>query len=465
MGWKETLQIVLFALSWLPVAVLVTTTVFPPEVPYPHDFSIYNEGTTGYSQYRARIEETGFTVSPIQSSMSVVTRYNGSAVLVISGPVRDFSIDAVFTIFTHLTQGGGVLIADDFGTANSSFYYLNTFLLQMMTQNDLSALGVTGFLSFTDGVLLDLDSYDISPKLPVIVDITPHEVTAGVSEIHLNWASTLTPTCLLGSPVAALARSTIRSWVESDLNETNPGPDDFEWAGILPVVGAMELPTGPGIPDGRLVAVSDPSIFINDMWNRFPDNEQLGMNIIQWLSHGDTESEVLFCEQLLAVPWTAPELFYGLFLGRALWLSTMPFIAPLYPAVTVVGIRKYLPDPKKPEVKSVSDVFLRRGQTYFSERMMYYRTEGNYARVVKMLYRKLRRDLRRKHLWDHYEPKRVWDLLQYKDPTMKERDFFKTIARIEEISDNPGEKIKESEMMGLFLWIKGVSDKLVDTKR
>ena len=211
------------------------------------------------------------------------------------------------------------------------------------------------------------------------------------------------------------------------------------------------------------MAVSDPSIFINDMWNRFPDNERLGMNIIRWLSHDDVDNDIVFCEQLLAVPWTAPELFYGVYLSRALWLSTMPFIAPLYPAVTVVGIRKYLPDPKKPEVKSVSDVFLRRGQTYFSERMMYYRTEGNYARVVKMLYRKLRRDLRRKHMWDHYEPKRVWDLLQYKDPTMKERDFFKTISRIEVISDNPNEKIKESEMMGLFLWIKGISDKLVDT--
>ena len=460
MGWKETLQIVLFVLSWLPVAVLVATTAFPDPNPYPQDFSIYNEGTNGYSQFRTRIEEAGYNATPIQTSMSVITRYNGSAVLVISGPVRDFSVDAIFTVFTHLSNGGGVLIADDFGTANSSFYYLNTYLLSLMGGEQLQQLGVTGFLSFTGGMLYDLDSYDQSPRFPVIRDISSsHSVTAGVSEIHLNHASTLTPTCLLGSPVAALARSTVRAWSETNVTEDNPVPDDYEWAGVLPILGAFELP---GI-GGRLVAVSDPSIFINDMWNRFPDNERLGMNIIRWLSHDDVDNDIVFCEQLLAVPWTAPELFYGVYLSRALWLSTMPFIAPLYPAVTVVGIRKYLPDPKKPEVKSVSDVFLRRGQTYFSERMMYYRTEGNYARVVKMLYRKLRRDLRRKHMWDHYEPKRVWDLLQYKDPTMKERDFFKTISRIEVISDNPNEKIKESEMMGLFLWIKGISDKLVDT--
>jgi hypothetical protein len=119
---------------------------------------------------------------------------------------------------------------------------------------------------------------------------------------------------------------------------------------------------------------------------------------------------------------------------------------------------------KKPEMKSVSEVFMRRGQTYFSERMTYYRTEGNYARVVKMIYRKLRRSLKKKYQWTEYDKKKVWDLIQYKDPKIKEDAFFKTIERIEEVSSKPNMKIREGEMMKLFFWMKNLQDKLVEAK-
>ncbi|MGQ4912664.1 MAG: hypothetical protein ACP6KW_10885, partial [Candidatus Thorarchaeota archaeon] len=135
----------------------------------------------------------------------------------------------------------------------------------------------------------------------------------------------------------------------------------------------------------------------------------------------------------------------------------------LYPLVTALGIRKYLPELKKPEVKSVSDVFLRRGQTYFGERMTYYRTEGNYARVVKMLYRKMRRGLRKKQQWTDYDPRKVWELMRYKDPSLKEAEFFRTIKRIEEISSNQHMKIKESEMMELFFFMRNIQSQLIDT--
>ena len=173
---------------------------------------------------------------------------------------------------------------------------------------------------------------------------------------------------------------------------------------------------------------------------------------------------VVFCEQLLAEPVMSAEFFFGGFMDRMLWASTNLLLAPLYPLITAVGIKKYLPDMKKPEVRSVSEVFMRRGQTYFSERMTYYRTEGNYARVVKMIYRKLRRGLTKKYQWFDYKPKKVLDLLQYKDPTMKEDEFYKTISRIEEISSKPSMKIRESEMMKLFFWMTNIQDRLIETK-
>ena len=111
MGWKEGLQVTLFILAWIPVGFLAGTTVFGVAPTYYQDFSIYNEEWNGLSQYRTQIEDNGFSTLAIQSTMSVITRFNGSAVLIIIGPVRDFTIDATLTIFQHMEAGGSVVIA------------------------------------------------------------------------------------------------------------------------------------------------------------------------------------------------------------------------------------------------------------------------------------------------------------------------------------------------------------------
>ncbi len=413
--------------------------------------------------FRQDINDLGYETLAIQSSMSVVTRYNGSAVLVIAGPVADFSIDAVFVIFDHLMKGGGVLIADDFGTANRSFLLLNSLVAGAATGN--APVEIQGLLAFTGGVLLDLDSYDTSPKLPIVTDLRAGldggALTEGCRSLHLNWATALSPKSALG--LSGIAWTTNRAWCDNNISDPNPYPDPDEWNGSLPVAGAVDLGLMLGPNAGRIVAVSDPSMFTNDMIGR-GDNRRFAQNIIRWLSHDNTDMPVVFCENLLATPWYAPEFFYGSYLSRVLWLSTLPYVSALYPFVTVVGIKKYLPDLKKPEVKAVSEVFMRRGQTYFSERMTYYRTEGNYARVVKMLYRKLRRDLKRKHGWSDYDPLRVWDLLKQKEPQMTKQEFLSRIERIEKISSNPRMKIRESEMMDLFFFMRTIQDKIVESK-
>ncbi|TXT56484.1 MAG: hypothetical protein BAJATHORv1_20073 [Candidatus Thorarchaeota archaeon] len=463
MGWKEVLQIIIFALAWFPVGILVSTSFSGGSEIYEHDFSIYNDEYDGLSQYRLAIEEANYDVVAIQSTMSVISRYNGSAILVIMGPVQDFTIDAVLTIFQHLDAGGSILIADDFGTANRSFQILNNILRENLAGS--LPVDIDGFLSFTGGVLLDLDSYDRSPKLPVIRDLRVGldggAITAGVSELNLNWATCLSPRSLIGA--AGIAYTTIRAWCENDIEDTNPAPDEDEWAGALPVAGALDLALA-GM-QGRIVAVSDPSMFNNDMWSRSPGNRRFGLNIINWLSQNDPSIPVVFCENLLAIPVNSPEWFFGNYLGRILWMTSNPILAPIYPLMTAIGIRKYLPDMKKIEVTSVSEVFLRRGQTYFSERMAYYRTEGNYARVVKLLYRKLRRDMRRKQQMTEFSPEKVWELMKHKDTKLEKEKFLKTFDRIEEISSNPGKRLRESEMMDLFFFIRNITSQLVDTKR
>jgi hypothetical protein len=466
MGWKEGLWMVLFVFAWFPVGMLLATTAFDLTETYPQDFGIYNEDWNGLSGFREQTEAQGYETYSIQSSMSVITRYEGDAVLVIMGPVRDFSVDAVLVVFDHLMAGGSILIADDFGTANNSFMLLNTLISQAWGGS--SPFPVSGVLSFTGGVLLDLDSYDKSPKLPVITDLRAGldggALTQGVNSLHLNWATALSPRSALG--LAGIAWTTERTWCETEIEKEDPWPSEGEWNGSLPVVGAIDLGFGGASSEtGRIVAVSDPSMFTNDMMGLWPDNARFAANTIRWLSQGNSSLPIVFCEHLLEVPPNSAEFFYGLYLARAFWLSTMPYFSALYPFVTAVGIRKYLPDMKKPEVKAVSEVFMRRGQTYFSERMSYYRREGNYARVVKMIYRKLRRDIMKKNMWTKYDPHQVWELMKYKDPKLKQERFFQTIERIEEISSSPKMKISENEMMDLFFFVRNIESKLINAKR
>ncbi len=463
MAYREVLWVLLFVLAWFPVAMLAVSSVAGGVEEYPQDFSIYNRNWNGLSNYRTEIESTGRSVLAIQSSMSVISRYDGQAVLVIVGPVKDFSLEAVLVIFEHLRMGGGILIADDFGTAPSSFYLLNTLLAAQMG----GQLPADGIVAFTGGVLLDLNSYDKSPKLPVIRDLRvgldEGALTQGVGSIHLNWATALSPRSIIG--MAGIAWTTNRAWCDLNISAPDPYPDGNEWNGSLPVVGAIDMSAvTSGLMTGRMVVVSDASVFINDMLDR-GDNRRFSSNIIDWLSHGNTSMPVVFCENLLVTPINSAEFFYGLYLSRILWLSTMPMLSALYPLITVIGIRRYIPDTRRPEVKPMSEVFMRRGQTYFGERMAYYRMQGNYARIVKMIYRKLVRDLKRTYGWTDYDPKRVWAILSYKSPRLKEEDFFKTIERIEELSAKPNTKIWESELMNLFFFMNDIHALLVEAHK
>jgi hypothetical protein len=58
----------------------------------------------------------------------------------------------------------------------------------------------------------------------------------------------------------------------------------------------------------------------------------------------------------------------------------------------------------------------------------------------------------------------VWDIIRYKDSKLKEAYFHKMIKQIEEISNKPGTKLKESEMMNFFFFMRNIQDKLIEIK-
>lgn len=111
------------------------------------NFSIYNEEWNGASEFMEIFKEPeygGANISTIVGSSNVLNRLNateGNSSLVILGPAVHYDFSEALAILLYAINGGRVLIADDFGTANDILGVLSIFL-GFMSQVDLVDVGL-----------------------------------------------------------------------------------------------------------------------------------------------------------------------------------------------------------------------------------------------------------------------------------------------------------------------------------
>jgi len=134
----------------------------------------------------------------------------------------------------YLNNGGTLIIADDYGHGNEVLAYL-----------DVKA-------RFTGVNLVDPLSSQNSPLFPVITHFNDHVFTEGVERLVMNHPAGLSN---IGED-EALAYSSLFSFLDM---EGNGVKDEEDGAGPLPVMAKIQR------GQGRLVLISDPSIFINSM--------------------------------------------------------------------------------------------------------------------------------------------------------------------------------------------------------
>jgi hypothetical protein len=112
------------------------------------NFSIYNEGWNGASTFMRKFEnhpERGH-ISTIVGSSNILNRLNSSEMndshgsLIILGPAVNYDFSESLAILMYAINGGRVLIADDFGTANDILGVLSIFL-GFMSQINLGGFG------------------------------------------------------------------------------------------------------------------------------------------------------------------------------------------------------------------------------------------------------------------------------------------------------------------------------------
>jgi len=237
----RVLLVALVAATLLGVAVAASTSAAA--------FGLYNPSWEGTSELRTVADETG-TRTTVARNVSSYRMAGSNTVAVVLAPDRGYTEQEAAAIRGFLNRGGTLVVAEDVGD----------------TGNELLA-GV-GASSRVNGTLLRDERYNYrSPAMPVARNVIENEtLTRGVDRLTLNYGSVVEP----GNESTVLVRSSEFAYLDAN---GNGELDDNERLASRPVA------TVERVGRGRVVVVSDPSVFINTMLER-QGNRRFARNLV-----------------------------------------------------------------------------------------------------------------------------------------------------------------------------------------
>lgn len=200
-------------------------------------FGAYNPAWDGSSSLRTQADSVGLDSQIVRNTSRLDSIPSEGSVMVILSPDRPYTSTEAANVSQFVENGGTLLIAEDFGPHTNSL---------------LSSLGASTRI---DGrTLRDENNNYNSPALPVADNVSNHSLVANVSQLTLNHGTVVEPN---GAPV--LVNSSSFGYLDANANGEL---DENETLGRYPVASVEE------IDNGRVIVVSDPSIFINAMMDR-----------------------------------------------------------------------------------------------------------------------------------------------------------------------------------------------------
>jgi hypothetical protein len=231
------------------------------------DFSTYNTDWNGASRIQDLAASEGYTTRDIFALNEVGSSGNG--VLVMLNPNKTVAVTSEDTssMKTFVQNGGSLVLANDFGNANAI----------------LSGLGVAGSVRFNGALLSDSVSRGVDSAHPLVTNISSSGLTAGVHTLYFNYGTALIIPAS-ASNVTALAQSAPTSYLRASSGNNAPIAGS---GGAHPVLASVAY------GKGRIILLSDPSVFINGMLDQ-ADNQQLFTSMIANLTGGNTAVPILF---------------------------------------------------------------------------------------------------------------------------------------------------------------------------
>lgn len=200
-------------------------------------FGAYTETWEGASELRQLGDRTDTPTDIVRNVTAYPANGSGTLAIVLS-PDRPYSPAERQQLSRFIQSGGTLLVAEDFGRHSNAL------------------LAGVGAQSRVDGRLVrDERHYAQSPAMPVATNLTSHPLTNDSDTLTLNHGTVLDP----AENATVIAHTSEFAYLDAN---RNAALDDNETLARYPVV-AIE-PVGAG----RVILVSDPSLFINTMLER-----------------------------------------------------------------------------------------------------------------------------------------------------------------------------------------------------
>ncbi len=236
------------------------------------DFSTYNTAWNGASDAKALISRDGYTARPVFALSEIGSSGDGVLFMLNPNSSVEFTGSDASTLQSFVKNGGILVLANDFGNGNAV----------------LSGLGVSG-ARFNGSLLADNVSKGADAAHPLVTDVAALGLTTGVHELYFNYGTVLDTS---SGNVTVLARSAPTSYLSTPAGS---GTTIKATAGARPVLATLDY------GNGRIILLSDPSVFINGMLDQ-ADNQLLLTSTLANLTGGDKAVPIVFDEAHRAAP-------------------------------------------------------------------------------------------------------------------------------------------------------------------
>lgn len=255
--WRAQLdwpQVVLLALAVVLVLSLLVAASTSTSA-----FGSYNSAWDGATDLRGMATDSGADARVVTNVSAYPTTDANGTVAVVLAPQEPYTDAETARLRTFIENGGTLVVAEDFGEPGSAL---------------LADLGTS--MRVTGASLRDERYYYQGPALPEARNTSAELEQAGVESITLNHPSTLRAGA---GEAEVLVLSSEYAYVDQNRNEEL---DENETLTAQPIVARESIGAG------QVIAVSDPSLFLNAMLER-QDNTAF----VEWLF---TDSEVVLLD-------------------------------------------------------------------------------------------------------------------------------------------------------------------------
>ncbi|MFC6993591.1 DUF4350 domain-containing protein [Haladaptatus sp. GCM10025707] len=200
-------------------------------------FGVYNPAWDGASDLRGVADDTGTKTTLVRNTSRYVAFAPSETVAFVLSPDDAYTPAQQARLRAFVEGGGTLVVAEDYG----------------MHSNDLLAgLGATARFDGTP-VRDERRNYQ-SPAIPVANNVSAHPLANGSNALVLNHG-----TVVEANNATVLARTSEFAYLDANRNDAL---DETESVGTYPVATVEQVGAG------QVVAVSDPSAFINAMLDR-----------------------------------------------------------------------------------------------------------------------------------------------------------------------------------------------------